>query len=152
MSAQTSYDIIHPIAYAGLLFAQAPSDVVSRSIETVAGAAFGLAVGRGTADTQVVIGGDATFVGITVRSLDKEGAANTGAIQYDEKDTAAVLRSGYVWAVCPAGCIPGNLVFYTDVDGVLDAGVAAAGETQLANAQWTTTASAGELAVIRIGA
>lgn len=151
MSAQTSYSINQNAAYAGLIYAQAPHDIISRSVETVAGIGFGVAVSRGTdKDKQAVLGGT-DFIGITVRSLDREGAANTGAISYAETESAAIIRSGYIWAVCPTGCTPGDAVLYTDADGVLDAGTAGADQTQLDDAQWDTTASAGELAVIRIG-
>ena len=97
MSAQTSYDIRQGKAYAGLIYAQAPHDIVSRAVET-----------------------------------------------------AGVMRSGYIWAVCPTGCVPGNAVNYADGTGILDSGAAGASETQLDGATWETTASAGELAVIRI--
>lgn len=150
MSAQTSYSIKQPIAYAGLIYAQAPHDIISRDVETVAGIGFGVAVSRGTdKDRQAVIGGT-DFLGITIRSLDKEGAANTGAIQWNEKEAAGILRNGYIWAVCPTGCTAGDAVKYTDATGVLDAGAAGAGETQLDDAVWDTTASAGGLAVIRL--
>jgi len=150
MPAQIAYDRLHPVAYAGLIYAQAPHDIISRSIETPAGAAFALAVSRGTdADNQAVIGGT-DFIGITARILDKEGAANTGAIQYDEDDTAAIIRSGYIWAVCPTGCTPGDLVNYVAATGVLDSGAAVAGEEQLNDAVWDSTAAAGGLAVIRL--
>lgn len=149
MSAQTSYDLAIGKALAGLLYAQHPSDIVSRKIETAAGIAHGVVVSRGTNDDQVVVGG-ATALGITLRSLDKEGAANTGDIQWDEHESAPILRSGYVWAVCPAGCSPGDSVLYTTATGVLDSGTAGAGETQLANATWELDAAAGELSVIRL--
>jgi hypothetical protein len=150
MSAQTSYEIKQPKAYAGLIYAQAPHDIVSRLVETVAGIGFGVAVSRGTdKERQVVVGGT-DFLGITIRSLDKEGAANTGAIQWNETESAGILRDGYIWATCPAGCNPGDAVKYTNATGVLDAGAAAAGETQLDGATWETVAAAGELAVIRI--
>lgn len=150
MSAQTSYAINQRVALAGLVYAQAPHDIVSRLVETEAGIDFGVAVSRGTdLEKQVVLGGT-SFLGITVRSLDREGAANTGAIKYAETESAAVLRDGYIWAVCPAGCNPEDPVFYTNADGVLDAGTAGVGETQLDGATWETVAAAGELAVIRI--
>lgn len=150
MSAQTSYDINQPVAYAGLVYAQAPTDIVSRAVETVAGIGFGIAVSRGTdAEKQVVLGGT-SFLGITVRSLDREGAANTGAIQYKETEAAAILREGYIWAVCPTGCNPGDAVNYVNATGVLDSGTAVAGETQLDGAKWETVTAAGELGVIRI--
>lgn len=151
MSAQTSYSINQNKAYAGLIYAQAPHDIVSRSVETVAGIQFGVATSRGTdKEKQAVVGGT-DFVGITVRALDREGAINTGAILYKETEAAALMREGYIWAVCPAGCTPGDAVKYDNTTGVINAGVAGVGETQLDDAQWDTTATAGELAVIRLG-
>jgi len=150
MSAQTSYSIGIRAALAGLLYAQAPHDIVSRAVETVAGIGFGVAVTRGTdADKQIDLAGSADFLGITIRSLEQEGG-EAAAIQWDQYETAGVMREGYIWAVCPAGCVPGNAVKYTDGTGVLDAGAAGAGETQLDGATWETTAAAGELAVIRL--
>jgi hypothetical protein len=150
MSAQTAYALNIAKAVAGLLYAQAPHDVISRSIETAAGAAFGLAVSRGTdADSQAVIGGTA-FLGVTLRTLDLEGAANTGAISYAVTETAAIISNGYVWVVCPTGCVPGDAVNYVAATGVLDSGAAAAGEQALNDAEWVTTAAAGGLAVLRL--
>ena len=150
MSAQLSYDINQAVAYAGLIYAQAPHDIISRDVETVAGIAFGVAVSRGTdKDKQTILGGT-DFIGITIRSLEREGAANTGAIEYSETETAGILRNGYIWALCPTGCVPGDSVNYVDATGVLDSGTAVAGETQLDGAEWDSTASAGGLAVIRL--
>lgn len=150
MSAQTSYSINTPTAYAGMVYAQAPSDVVSRSVETVAGIDFGVAVSRGTnKDKQVTLGGT-DYLGVTVRSLEREGVMNTGAIKYSEKESASVLRLGYIYAVCPAGCVPGDAVKYTNATGVLDAGAAAAGETQLDGAKWESTTTAGGIGIVRI--
>ena len=150
MSAQTSYDINQPVAYAGQVYALSPCDIVSRSVETVAGMAFGIAVSRGTdPDEQAVIGG-ADYLGISIRSLEREGAANTGAVQYDETETAGIMRFGYVWAVCPAGATPGDAVKYTTATGVLDSGAPGAGEAAITGATWDTVTAAGELGVIRV--
>lgn len=151
MSAQTSYSINQSKAHAGLIYAQGPTDIVSRSVETVAGIGFGVAVSRGTDAERQIVAGGSDFLGITIRSLEKEGAANTGDIQWNEKDTAGVFRGGYIWTVCPAGCNPGDAVKYTDATGVIDAGAPGASETAITNAQWETVAAAGELAIIRIG-
>jgi hypothetical protein len=151
MSAQTSYSINQEKAYAGMLYAQAPKDIFSLVVEPSAGIGFAVAVARGTdTEKECDLAGSADFIGITVRSLDREGAANSGAVKYDQYETAGVLRKGYVWAVCPAGCNPGDAVKYTDGTGVLNAGNAGAGETQLDGANWETAASAGGLAVIRL--
>jgi len=151
MSAQTSYDRSIQRAVAGLIYALFPSSILSRAIETVAGAGFGIAVSRGTdKDTQAAIGGT-DLLGITVRVLDMEGAANTGALKYSETDTAAIMNDGYIWAVCPTGCTPGDLVNYVAATGVLDSGAAAgAGERLINGAYWDSTAAAGGLAVLRI--
>jgi hypothetical protein len=150
MSAQTSYDIRQGKAYAGLIFAQAPHDIVSRAVETAGGIAFGVAVTRGTdADKQIVPAASADFLGITIRSLEKEGGT-AGAIQWNAKETAGVMRSGYIWAVCPTGCVQGDAVIYAEGTGVLDSGAAGAGSTSLDGASWETTAVAGELAVVRL--
>lgn len=150
MSAQTSYSIKQAVAYAGLVYAQAPHDIVSRDVETVAGIGFGVAVSRGTDLERQVVAGGTSFTGITIRSLDKEGAANTGSIQWNEKETAGILRDGYIWVVCPSGCNPGDSANYVNATGVIDSGSAGVGETQLDGAQWETVAAAGELAVLRL--
>ena len=150
MTAQTSYSRLQPVAYAGLIFAQDPHDIISRDAEGVI--AFGLAVGRGTnADEQCVPGGVAgIYLGISIRSLERQGALNTAAITYNDKETVGIIREGYVWAVCPASCAPGANVKYTVASGVIDAGTAGAGETQIDNATWESTTAAGELGVIRL--
>jgi hypothetical protein len=149
MSVQTSYELDIAKGLPGLIYALAPADVVTRAVETAAGVPFGVAVSQGTGDNQAVLGGT-SFLGVSIRSLEQEGAANTGAIQWDEQEAMGILRTGYIYVTCPAGCVPGDLVKYTDATGVLDAGAAAAGETQLTNAAWQTTAAAGELGVIKI--
>ena len=151
MSVQTSYDLAIAIAYAGLIYAQAPSDVISRSVEGAAGIGFGVAVSRGTdADKQALIGGATDFLGISIRDLSQESSANDGSIKWDETETMGILRDGYIWAVCPSGCVPGDVVNYVDATGVLDSGAPVADETGLDGAQWETTTAAGELGVIRL--
>lgn len=149
MSAQNSYTRLLPIAYVGLIYAQAPHDIVSRATEN-GPAAFGIAVSRGTDKDKQAVPGGTDFIGITARVLDKEGAINTGAIAYEDTETMAIIRDGYIWAVCPAGCTPGDAVKYNNTTGVLDSGAAGAGETQLDGAQWDSTAAAAGLAVIRL--
>lgn len=150
MSAQTSYSINQRKAFAGMLATLHNHDIISRSIETAAGADFGIAVSRGTEkDKQAVIGGATGFLGITVRSLERENASND-TVKYSETETAGILREGYVYAVCPSGCNPGDPVNYVNATGILDSGAAIAGETNLTGAIWDTTAVSGELAIIRL--
>lgn len=149
MTAQTSYAINQGIAYAGQLFALGDQDIVSRDVESTT-IEFGLAVSRGTdADKQAVLGG-AAFLGISVRSLEREGAASTGETSYSQGETAGILRKGYIWAICPTGCVPGDQVNYNTTTGALDSGAAGAGETDIAGATWETTTAAGQLGVVRL--
>lgn len=152
MSAQTSYSINQQVALAGLVYAQAPSDIISRSCETVAGIPFGVAVSTGTdPDKECILGGATGFLGISIRSLEREGVQGSGVIQYDEKETVGIIRNGYVWATCPSGCNPGDKVNFVEATGVLDSGAASGtGETELDDAQWDSVAAAGELGIIRI--
>src|SRR5210317_1753203 len=150
MAAQTSYQISQDSAYAGQIYGQGARSVFSRSVETTEGIPFGVAVSRGTdPDNQVVLGGT-DFVGITVRSLDFEGAVNTGDIFYKENDTAAIMRRGAVWVICPSGCVAGDQVKFTRSTGVLDSTDIAAGDSLVFRAYWDSTAAAGDLAVIVI--
>ena len=152
MSAQTSYSLNQPIAYAGLIYALAPSDIISRSVETVAGVAFAVVVSRGTdKDKQAILGGTTGILGVSIRDLGREGAANSGAISYAEKETAGIMRDGYIWAVCPSGCVPDDAVNFVEATGVLDSGApAGVGETGLDDCFWDSTAAAGELAILRV--
>lgn len=151
MSAQTSYATNIRTALAGMIYALHDKVINSKKVETEAGIGFGVAVTRGTdTESQIDLAGSANFLGITVRSLDREGAANSGDILYKQYETAGVMESGYIYAVCPTGCNPEDPVKYTDGTGVLDAGTAGAGETQLDNAQWETVTAAGEVGVINL--
>jgi len=150
MSAQTSYAIAQALGYPGQIYDLSPFNVVSRSVEGAAGIGFGVAVSRGTdKDNQVVIGGS-DYLGVTVRSLDREADNAAGAIEYAENESAGIMRDGYIWAICPTGCIPGAAVLFNNTTGILDAGTAGGGETQLNGSSWESTSAAGELGVIRL--
>jgi len=152
MTAQTSYEIKQPNAYAGLLADQNPHETISRDIETVAGVNFGVVVSRGTdPDRQALIGGTDNILGVTIRELTREGAVNTGAIKYNEKETAAILREGYIFAVCPTGCVPGDPVNFIEATGILDSGApSGTGETGLDDCFWDSTTAAGDIGILRV--
>jgi hypothetical protein len=149
MSGQNSYDLRQASGYAGQVYSDAPKDIITRAVETAAGIDFGVAVSQGAADDQATLGGTA-YLGVSIRSLDQEGAANTGAIKWDETEAMGILRTGYIYAVCPTGCVPMDAVKFTNTTGALDSGVAGVGETQLNGGTWQYTAAAGEIGVIRL--
>lgn len=149
MSAQTSYEINQPVAYAGQVYANHAHEIISLLAEGVI--AFGVAVGRGTdAARQAVAGLGTGYQGVAIRSLEREGAINTGDITYKDKEAVGVMKTGWIWAVCPAGCTPGQAVKFTDASGVLDQGAPGAGETAISGATWETTTAAGQIGLIRL--
>ena len=154
MSGQTSYDINTANAVAGQVADIGWNEIDSFLCEGAAGIGFGLAVSRGTNDGQALIGGDGTGIGITVRDLAREGAANTGAVAYAEKETMAVMRFGSgskIFVAIPTGGSAGDPLNYNDTTGVIDAGAAVAGETDIAGATLEEDVVAGGIAKIRLG-
>lgn len=147
---QLAYSLSIGIGVEGQIYAQFPSEITSKAVETVAGIAPARVVSRGTADNQVVLGGTTPF-GITVRSLDIEGAVNTNNAHYDQYKTAPIMLEGYIVCACPTGCSPGDPVNYVEATGVLDSGAASGtGETALDDCSWESSAAAGALAVLRV--
>lgn len=150
MTAQTSYSINQRVSLAGVVYAQAPHDIISRAAEGTI--PFGVVVSRGTdKNAQAVVGGTEPL-GVSVRFLDTEGAINTGAIDIKDTVTAAIIRDGYIWVAVPSGCTAGDVVSYNTTTGVIDAGAPGAGEAALDGAFFDSSAAAGELAVLRLTA
>lgn len=152
MSGQTSYDINTANAVAGQVADIGWNEIDSFLAEGAVG--FGLAVSRGTNDGQAILGGDATGIGVSVRDLAREGAANTGAVAYADKETMAVMRFGSgskIFVAIPTGGSAGDALNYNDTTGVIDAGAAGAGETDIAGATLEEDVVAGGIAKIRLG-
>lgn len=148
MSAQDTYEIELDRRIHGSLNDLNDNELQSGNAEAVI--AIGIAVARGTLANQVVVAGDADFLGISIRDLSKEGQIDDQTINYEIGDNVSVLRSGRINITCPAGCTAGDPVKYTDADGVLDAGAPAAGETAIGGATWETTTSAGGVGIVRL--
>lgn len=154
MSAQSTYDLNTAKGYAGMLVGQNPREVVTGLVEDVDGINFGVVVSRGSdLERQITKGGvdGSLFLGITVRSLEVEGEANTGAIKRNQYEAAPVLRTGVVLVEVPSGCAVGDAVKFAESTGIIDSGAPGVGELALANAEFISVAAAGELAELRIG-
>ena len=108
----------------------------------------------GNGKTMLVVEDEPIISRVCVRTLNADGfsveVAANGDITYEDEDAVAIIRDGYIWAVCPTGCVPGDVVNYVDATGVLDSGAAVAGETLIDDAQWETTTAAGQIGLIRI--
>ena len=133
MSAQTSYTRIQDERIHGSLSGFNDNEIESGNAEVAI--AVGIAVTRGTNERQVIIAADADFLGLAIRDLSKEGAANTAVIDYSIEDNVSVLRSGRISLTCVSGCTAGDVVNYNDTTGIVDAGAPVAGETAIGGAK-----------------
>lgn len=137
---QGTYDTTQPVAFAGMLAeGQTARDVASKVVENAA-VAFGLAVGRGTADGSVRLGGTG-YEGIALADKSRD------ADQYDVGEMAGVIRKGTVWVTASTAVTPADPVTFTAATGVIGAGLA----TTIAGAKFETSAGIGELVRVYLG-
>lgn len=127
---QTTYDAGIAVALPGLVADNNPERTISKKVETAA-IPFGLAVSRGTADDQVVLGGDDNYVGIAKRVHDQENPVGSESSEYAVGDTIAVVQEGSIFLNVTTNGIDGAALKYIDATGVIASGVAGAGETAI---------------------
>ncbi len=118
-------------------------DADSRIVETDAGIGFGLAVSRGTAQNQIVLGG-ADFIGVTYRDVTKSVLAGD---KYVDKSIAGVCVRGDIFVTVTAAVVAGDSVLYSPTTGLL--GTVAG--TRIPSARYIKGAAAGGLALLRLG-
>lgn len=122
-------------AYAGMIADTSLHDVVSKTVETAA-VAFGLAVGRGTADGSVKLGGTG-FEGIVVD--DKTRTVDSYAVG----EAAGVARKGTIYVTAGAAVTPADTVYFAAATGIISN--ISAGGTAITGAKFLDTAANGAL-------
>lgn len=140
-----TYGTRFPQAVAGMeAESQMIRDVASKVVENAA-VAFGLAVGRGTADGSVRLGGTG-YEGITVLNHAQEDAD-----QYEVGEMAGVMRKGTIWVEPAVAVADGDPVWFTPATGIVRNSNSGA-DVQIPNAKFeTTTGAGGELARVYLG-
>lgn len=141
---QSSYLATHAKAIAGMIADMVPRDVISRTVQDVAGIGFGKVVYQGTADRQITATPSAKAIGITVIDPSRPVESGDKYAQYDE---AAVLIKGAIWVTVSGSVVAGDPAYRTAGNAF---SAASSGNTALANARFETSAANGELAVIRL--
>jgi hypothetical protein len=124
-------------------------DVETRLCETAAGIAFGRAVSEGTNARGAVLGGATKFIGITIIDTTLIIKSGQTVDLYQQRDSMAVLNEGDVWVRPVAAVTHGSPATYDSTTGQLNpvaAGVA------IPASRYITSASAGQLAVLRLTA
>lgn len=129
-------------AIAGALANQEHANLISRTVEDVAGILFGLAVMQGTEDKECVVSDGSAFLGVTVRTQSIEDGTFEG---FPELETARIITKGVIWIANSGGVNAGDIVI------ALAAGALGTGSSPVVEgARWDTTAGDGELAQLRL--
>jgi hypothetical protein len=148
MALQTTYtDRIRP-AVAGMQGTMQQATMVSRTVMNAAGVDFGKAVSRHAGEDNgchAFTTGDTAIFGVTIRerSLVSEG---TKFVQYD---AARIMREGDVWVVAAQDVTPGLPVYVRPSNGDFQKDNTNSA-VLMPGAQWETTATATNLALISI--
>ena len=148
MSVQDSYSINMGRGYAGQLADLNKNRIISRLAEGGA-IGMGVVVSRGTADDQAVLGGTDP-IGVTVRTLDREGDLGTADLEYKEKDAMAVIEDGCVLVSVGSVGVPGDVLKFNNTTGAILTGAPGAGETALPGVLEETVANVDDIAKIRL--
>lgn len=158
MTVQTSYPDTQPVAVAGAQATMVPATIISRNVETAA-IGFGKAVAQGTADKgcHAFGSGDTDVLGITLLDRSASGLSVTnGQVTGQTADTfgvgepARIITEGDVWVTVAADVTAGQPVYVRPSNGDFQP-TNANSAVQIAGARWDTSATAGNLAVVRRG-
>jgi hypothetical protein len=147
MAVQSTYREEIREAIAGQIADMTPATLMSRTVETVAGIGFGVAVEQGAEDRGCALFDGGTVLGITVRERSVD--ANV-ADEFAQHEEARIMTKGTVWVTCVTGCSAGDGVFVRPSNGDFQDS-SANSAVQIAGARWDTSAGAGELAIVRLG-
>jgi hypothetical protein len=122
---QTTYRPQIPFGLVGL-----PADGInasddSKTVETVTGIGFGLAVSQGAREDGIIVGGS-TFIGLTMRDItlvrspiDPLSSALAPLDVYPQWSNAAIRSRGHLWVMALGTVNPGDPLYYNTASGGL---------------------------------
>jgi hypothetical protein len=148
-SVQTTYSETIAAAQAGMP-ADAAFKADTRTVETVAGIAPGLAIGQGSAAKGAILGAAAAtgFAGVGIRAQANLNSTTPDTIaRYDD---ISVMTQGDIWVTVGGNVTAGQDVTFNTTTGVLSTIAADASNFTIAGARWMTSASSGALAILRL--
>lgn len=159
MAVQTTYSDTQPVGVPGAQATMLPGQIMSRTVETAA-IGFGKAVEQGTSDKGCIAFDGGTVLGITLLDRSASGLSVTdGQVTGQTADSFGVGESARiapvgggldVWVTCATGCSAGDSVFVRPSNGDFQDSNANSA-VQIPGAVWDTSATAGGLAVVRLG-
>jgi hypothetical protein len=139
---QSTYLTNIPAGKAGHVADMTEADLISRTVETVAGIAFGLPVAQGANDKGCIAYAGAGFLGITTR----DRSVVTGEL-YSRYESARILKKGPIWVLASVAVVAGDVVYITPAGAFTNV---ASGNFLIPNARFDTSAGIAGLAVIFI--
>ncbi|MEJ7685633.1 MAG: hypothetical protein WKG52_00785 [Variovorax sp.] len=141
-AVQSTYVQNIPAAKAGHVADMTQADLISRTVETVAGVAFGVPVAQGAADKGCIAYAGTGFLGVTTR----DRSVLTGEL-YSRYESARVLKKGPIWVTASVAVVAGDPVYLTPAG--LFTNVATA-NFLIPGARFDTASGIGGLAIVFI--
>lgn len=133
-------------AVAGQRATMIPATMISRTVESAAGIAFGVAAARGTSDNGCKVWETgSTFLGITIR--ERSINPDTQADKFAQYETARIMTKGDVWVVAGAAVADGDPVYLVAATGAFTN--VSSGNIAI-NAIFDSTAGNGALVKVRL--
>lgn len=142
------------VAYEGQVADLGLHDIISRTVEDVAGIGFGKPVKQGVQPRGVTatVTGTLDIIGITVRNV---ATANDGTNidLHPQYDGVGIMRKGVIWArvTDAGGVVAGDPVWMARATGLFsNADLGSGGSIRLAGARWESPAANNGLARMRV--
>ena len=139
---QTNYNANIPAKKLGHIPEMTQADLISRTVETVAGIGFGLPVAQGAGDKGCILFAGSGFIGVTTR--DRSVLAGE---QYARYESARILKKGPITVTASVAVVAGDPVYLTPAGAFTNVSTS---NVAIPNSRFDTSASAGELANIFI--
>lgn len=147
-SLQDTYTAYMPAAFPGMRADTRADEVLSYSVETAAGLAFGSVAVQGAADRGCIApdASNTSFVGIVVRDQALDAARSPNKVgQYE---TAALMRRGAVWVTVGEAVTPKDTPYFVPATGAIVK--TASGNIAIPGGKFETTAASGALVRLRV--
>lgn len=148
MAVQTTYSTMTAARAGQIADMQESYNAFSRTVSTAAGIAFGAPVQRGASDGLAKAIGDGsltTFLGVAARTQSRDANNGDKFAQYED---VRILDKGTIWVTVGANVAQGDAVYFVTATGVWTNSATSA--TAVDNAVWDSTATSGNLAILRL--
>ena len=113
ITIQSTYLQGPAVAFPGMVINGEDSNRISRTVEDVAGIAFGLAVFQGVGDRGVTATPSANFMGVTIADAGIVALPGNAVDTYAQYATASILNEGPIAVLASVAVTPRQPVFVT---------------------------------------